>query len=179
MHLIPLIYATTVVLMISNGRLITKPFQPGQHGYHVFTTRTDGNRTSQNLFDPYSLSHILHGFIFYALFHRFDPHTNFMASMVLECVWEVVENSASVIDKYRANTVSLDYTGDTVLNTTGDLISMAFGWWLAKQLPVSVTILAFAAIELLMVLVWRDNLFLNVLMLVYPIESVKQWQKKT
>jgi hypothetical protein len=160
----------TILVLRRNGRVWTKGetyfLEPG----------ANSQSTSQALLDPYSLSHILHGLIFYTLFQKLSPSNNLLASLSLEAAWEMVENSSFIIDKYRANTASLDYYGDSVLNVMGDLGSMTVGWVLAKYLPVRASVALFLLIELFMVAMWRDNLSLNVIMLLRPVESIKQWQ---
>lgn len=160
----------TVLVLRRNGRVWTKG------DTYFLEPSAISPSTSQALLDPYSLSHVLHGLLFYALFQNLSPSSNFLASLSLEAAWEMVENSSFIIDKYRQNTASLDYYGDSVLNVMGDLGSMAFGWVLAKYLPVRASVALFLLIELFMVAMWRDNLSLNVLMLLRPVESIKQWQ---
>jgi hypothetical protein len=162
----------TILILRKNGRVWTKG------DTYFLEPSANSPSTSQALLDPYSLSHVLHGFAFYALFHRLSPESNFLASLALESAWEVVENSSFIINKYRANTASLDYYGDSILNTVGDLMSMVVGWFMAKHLPVRSSIAVFLAIELLMLGVWKDNLSLNVIMLLYPIDAIKMWQLK-
>ncbi len=160
----------TVILLRRSGRVWTKGTT------YILEPSANAPSTSQALFDPYALSHILHGLVLYAAFHRLAPEHNFLASLTLEAVWEVVENSSFVINKYRQNTASLDYYGDSILNTGGDLVSMIAGWFLAKYLPIQASIGLFLAIELIMLRVWKDNLTMNVLMLLYPVDAIKTWQ---
>lgn len=163
-------YALTVAILRVNGRVWTKPPK------YLLETSTSSPSTSQALLDPYSFSHVLHGVIFYWMFHSLPLESNFLASFGLECAWEVVENSSWIINRYRSNTASLDYYGDSVLNVTGDLLSMVVGWLLAHRLSVAGSAALFAGIEVGMLLKYRDNLTLNVLMLVSPLDSIKKWQ---
>jgi hypothetical protein len=164
-------YLCTVAILKHNGRLWAKPPK------YLLEKSANAPSTSQALLDPYSLSHVLHGILFYWMFHRWlTPSQNFLASFGLECAWEALENSSFIIDRYRTTTASLDYYGDSVLNVSGDLLSMVAGWFLARTAPVWVSIAVLVAIEIGMVVQYRDNLLLNIIMLVYPVNSIKQWQ---
>ena len=136
---------------------------------------------SQHLIDWYTPSHIIHGFLFYALFWLIAPRTSFglrlIMAVLLEAGWEVVENTDFVITHYRETTVSLDYYGDSVLNSVSDILFMILGFYLAAWLPVWVTVLLAVALELFVGLMIRDGLALNVLMFVWPLDSVLQWQQ--
>lgn len=163
-------YVLTVVILRAQGRVWSKP------PTYILETSTNSQSTSQAFLDPYSLSHLLHGVIFYWMFHSLDPTSNFLASFSLECAWEIVENSSWIINRYRANTASLDYHGDSILNVTGDLASMVVGWVLAHRFSIAGSVGLVAGIEMAMLLAYRDNLTLNVLMLLYPIDAIKEWQ---
>jgi len=136
--------------------------------------------TSQHLFDPYSFTHVLHGFAFYGLLALLLPRAawrwRFIAAVMLEALWEVFENTAFVINRYREATAALGYNGDTVVNSLGDIAACAAGFLLARQLGALRTILVFAATEVLLLLWIRDSLLLNILLLLYPSETLKAWQ---
>jgi uncharacterized membrane protein YhdT len=144
--------------------------------------QSSGN--SQHVTDWYTFSHIIHGFLFYGLYwlmRRLSGRTiplaaGFLVAVALEVSWEVVENSDAVIKRYREATIALDYFGDSVLNSTSDLLAMALGFGLARLLPVGVTIVLAIAMEIGVALIIRDNLALNVIMLIHPIEAIKAWQ---
>ena len=135
---------------------------------------------SQHLFDWYTPSHIIHGFLFYfatwLALRRASPGVRLMLAVAIEAAWEVLENSPIIIDRYREVTIALGYTGDTVINSMSDVAAMAFGFAAARRIPWWATVAIAIAFELLTLAIIRDNLTLNVLMLVHPVEAVKQWQ---
>ncbi len=149
-------------------------------GIGLWTSSAWSSATSQLFADPYSASHVLHGIIFYLalwyLLRRLPLHWRLIIALLIEVGWEILENSPIIINRYRAATASLDYFGDSILNSVGDSIFMLFGFWLAYKLPWRVTLVLSIAIELIMLALYRDNLTLNVLMLLYPFQAVKQWQ---
>jgi hypothetical protein len=135
---------------------------------------------SQRAADPYSFTHIAHGLLFYGLLwlvaRRTRLSTRFAAAVILEAAWEVLENSPIIIDRYRAVTISLGYVGDSVLNSLSDVVMMAIGFLLAARLPVWTTVALLVLMEVAL-LVWvRDNLILNIIMLIHPIDAIREWQ---
>lgn len=135
---------------------------------------------SQRVADWYSVSHVLHGVLFYALMRWLRPRAPlsawFLGALLLEAGWEVLENSPIIIDRYREVTIALGYVGDSVLNSLSDVVMMAIGFGLASRLPVWVSVTLVVALELLMLVAIRDNLTLNILMLVSPIDAIREWQ---
>jgi hypothetical protein len=135
---------------------------------------------SQHISDWYTFSHVIHGFLFYWGLSVAAPRwrAGWRAALALgiEVAWEVVENTPFVIDRYRAATISLDYYGDTILNSVCDSIACLAGFAAARRLPVAVTLLLAVAFELLTLYWIRDNLTLNVIMLVWPLDAIRAWQ---
>lgn len=135
---------------------------------------------SQHLTDWYTLSHIAHGFLFYAVLRWLLPGVSVpwraVVAMLLEGGWEVLENTSLIIDRYRDVTASLDYFGDSIVNSFGDGVAMLVGFFLAARLPVLASILIVIGMELLAAWVIRDNLTLNIIMLAWPLEAVREWQ---
>jgi hypothetical protein len=146
----------------------------------LWVGQANSSRTSQMLADWYSASHIVHGFLFYAvlwlLVRRWPVERRFLAALILEATWEIVENTPMVINRYREATTALGYTGDTVLNSMSDIAMMALGFLAARKLPVWWAVAAVLLLELVPLLVIRDNLTLNVWMLLAPNAAIKAWQ---
>lgn len=140
----------------------------------------DSPRTSQMLADWYSASHIVHGFLFYAalwlLARRWPVERRFLIALLIEAAWEVVENTPMIIDRYREATMALGYTGDSILNSMSDIAMMALGFLAARKLPLWASLLLVLLLELVPLIVIRDNLTLNVWMLLAPTDTIRDWQ---
>jgi hypothetical protein len=141
------------------------------------------SETSQQIFDWYSLSHVIHGFGLYGLAWLLLPRApiavRFILAVAVECGWEMLENSNLIIDRYRTATISLNYYGDSILNSISDTLTMMFGFGLAYWLPVWIIVTAAVLLEALAGYVIRDNLTLNIVMLIYPFEAIRAWQGGT
>ena len=139
-----------------------------------------GAKQSQMLFDWYSASHIVHGFLFFAVLAlavpRWRVERRFLGALLVEAAWEIVENTPLVIDRYREATIALGYSGDSIVNSVSDIMMMALGFLAARKLPWWVSVTVVAALEILPLLAIRDNLTLNVLMLVAPSDAIRAWQ---
>lgn len=136
--------------------------------------------TSQHLLDWYTPSHIVHGFLFYAALWLIGRHwplgLRLALALTIEAGWEVLENTDFIIDRYRDQTAAFDYYGDSVVNSLADLAAMAAGFLLAVRLPVRASVLAVLLLEAVPAVVIRDNLTLNVIMLLHPVEAIRDWQ---
>ena len=145
-----------------------------------FSTDVSSSHNSQHLFDAYSFSHLLHGLIFYGCLRLLLPRAGvgwmLVTALVVEAGWEVLENSPLVIARYRAATAAKGYSGDSIVNSAGDVLSCALGFFLAARLGWRWSGAAFVTVELVMLALIRDNLTLNVIMLLYPLDAIRQWQ---
>ena len=171
-----LIVAATAAILVAMGR----PPICTCGTVDLWVGQANSPRTSQMLSDWYSASHVVHGLLFYAALRlaapRWPAERRFLAALLIEAAWEVVENTQAVIDRYREATAALGYTGDSVLNSMSDIAMMALGFLAARKLPVWASILVLLVLELVPLLAIRDNLTLNVWMLLAPNESIRAWQ---
>jgi hypothetical protein len=140
----------------------------------------NGPDNSQHLADWYTPSHVIHGFLFFGLtwllLRRRPVGVRLIVAAIVEAGWEIVENSPFVIERYRHATMALGYTGDTVLNSVSDISAMIVGFLIARRLPAWATVALALAFELLTLAVIRDNLTLNVVMLLAPSDAIRAWQ---
>lgn len=165
-----------IVILYFMGRIpicecgYVKLFEPG--------VNTPGN--SQHLSDWYTPSHIIHGFLFFGLawllFRKQPIAMRLSFAVLIEAAWELLENSPLIIDRYRSATMALGYSGDSILNSAMDTVFMALGFFFAARMPVWVTVIVALVFELFTGWLIRDNLTLNVIMLLWPINAIKEWQ---
>jgi hypothetical protein len=171
-----LVLLLMIVLLRVQGRM----FLCACGYFEVWTSGTCSSNNSQQLFDPYSFTHVLHGFLFFwliaLLFRRLSAGWQFWLALMLESAWEVFENTSFVINKYRTETAALGYTGDTVVNSLGDLACALVGFLVARQLGVRRSLIVFLLVEVVLILWIHDSLLLQILMLVRPVEAIKLWQ---
>lgn len=146
----------------------------------LWVGQVNTSRTSQMLSDWYSPSHIVHGFLFYGalwlVFRRWPVERRFLVALTVEAAWEIIENTPMIINRYREATAALGYTGDSVLNSMSDVAMMGLGFLLARRLPLWASIAIVLVLELVPLFIIRDNLTLNVWMLLAPNDALKAWQ---
>ncbi len=149
-------------------------------GWNIWSGDVWSSHNSQHLLDPYSFTHVLHGVIFCGLlkrlFPRWQPIWRLLAAVVVECLWEIVENTDFIINRYREATMSLDYFGDSVINSLGDILTCTLGFLLARRIGIWRSVVFFLVTEVILLFWIRDNLFLNIVMLVHPFDAIKAWQ---
>ena len=168
--------AVTAVVLLGMGRT---PFGP-DNVPGLWCGDIWSKQNSQRLADPYTFTHLLHGLAFFGLLwlaaRKLPLRFRFLLAVFLEAAWEVVENSNMVIQRYREATVSLGYFGDSVLNSTGDILAMSAAFLFASRISWRVSVFIFISLEIVLALWIRDNLILNIIMLIHPIQAVKTWQ---
>ena len=174
--LAPILLVTGAILLLMGQPLWCAVGDPAP-----WSSEVGSAHNSQHLGDPYTLTHLLHGFAFYAILwallaHRVGQAGRFTIAMLVEAAWEIFENTDMIIERYRAATISLDYFGDSVANSLADIVACALGYLAAMTLPIWASVAVFAGVELLLMAWIRDSLLLNILMLVWPIEAIKSWQ---
>jgi Protein of unknown function (DUF2585) len=140
---------------------------------------------SQHFFDWYTPSHVIHGFLFYALFwligrlrgRAFPFGAALLGALVIEGLWEIAENTPMMIERYRTATIALGYNGDSIVNSVADMLAMTAGFLAASRLPVALSVALVVAAEVAVAFVIRDNLILNIIMLVWPEDGIRNWIK--
>lgn len=135
---------------------------------------------SQQFLDPYSFTHLLHGFLYFwliaLLLARLKPAWQLWLACSAASLWEVFENSNFIIQRYRADTASLGYQGDTIVNSFGDILCAVLGFMIARRLGLRRSLVLFVVVEICLTLWIRDSLVLEILMLIHPVGSIKSWQ---
>jgi hypothetical protein len=170
------IVATAAIVLLAMGRNLICTCGT----LELWVGARDSPETSQMLADWYSLSHVVHGLIFYALLwlvaRRWPVQWRFVVALLIEATWEVVENTPMVIERYRRGTAALGYAGDSVINSMSDIAMMALGFLAARKLPVRASVLTLLVLEIVPLFVIRDNLTLNVWALLAPNSAIQAWQ---
>ena len=175
-----LVVAVTILILKVMGR----PFISNSGTVKLWHAELVSSENSQHLSDWYSFTHIVHGFLLFFLLWLISKKipqirkfsVGFVIAVVMESIWEVIENTNFVIYRYREATIALDYFGDSIINSTADILFMSLGFMMASRLSVLASVSFVAGSELLLAIVIRDNLALNILMLIYPIDAIKEWQ---
>lgn len=148
--------------------------------YTLWSGAVLSRHNSQHLFDPYTFTHILHGVLYFwivtLVFRKMPLAWRLFLAILVECAWEALENTNMVIERYRAVTISLDYFGDSIANSLGDVLSCAVGFVIAQKIKLWWSLAFFIIVELVLLFWIHDSLLLNIIMLIYPIEAVKTWQ---
>lgn len=170
------IIALEVIIELLMGRSFFGP--DGQFGW--WSGDIWSNTNSQRVADAYSFSHIIHGIAFFAILSLIAKNIplryRFLIAVILEAAWEILENSPLIINRYREVTVSLGYEGDSILNSCSDIIMMSIGFFFASRARIWVTVTLVVAMEIGCLFWIRDNLTLNIIMLLHPIDAIKAWQ---
>jgi hypothetical protein len=179
---LPLVLSVSILVsMVVALRLLGRIWWCKLGDYSIYVNEAwNSSHTSQHLLDPYTVTHVLHGVMFFWLagliFSKAGGAWQFFIAVLAESAWEVLENTNYVIDKYRENTASLDYFGDSIFNSVGDVLACSLGFWIAFKLGWWKSLAFFLLTELVLLLWIRDSLLLNILMLIYPLDWVKNWQ---
>ena len=170
-----LVVVTAIVLWLMGQPIRCKCGQWKPWSWDIWSSHN-----SQHLIDPYTFTHVVHGLILcgvvYWLPRAVPDGIRYLAAVVLEAGWEILENSPMIIERYREATISQDYFGDSVWNSVGDILACVLGYGIALRLRTVKSLIFIAATELILVITIRDCLILNIVMLVWPIEAIKQWQ---
>jgi len=173
-----IIIAATVIVLYWHGRIWWCKWDAP---YLLWSSDAWSKHSSQHLFDPYSFTHLLHGLLFYAasflIFRRrLSLAWLLFITVFAESGWEILENSKAVIERYRTATFSLDYFGDSIVNSFGDILSCTAGFLVAHKLAFWRSLFLFALVEIILIFTIRDSLLINIIMLIHPIEAIKAWQ---
>ena len=147
----------------------------------IWSSDAWGKHNSQHFFDPYSFTHILHGFLYFWLLtlifsKRISLKWLLFFAVFIESAWEILENTNSIIERYRTATLALDYYGDSILNSCGDILSCAFGFIIARKLGFLYSLALFVLIEIILILWIHDSLLINIIQLIHPFDAIKTWQ---
>mgnify|MGYP003338143095 FL=1 len=171
-----------LLVLITGGleRAMGRPLAYRQGPVRLWSGDINSDQNSQQLADPYTFTHITHGALFYGVTRIVLPFAalpiRLLTTVALEGAWEAYENTNTIIERYRAVTISLGYFGDSVLNSMSDIVACMLGFWLTSRLPRRVTIAWVVIVEVVLAFWIRDNLTLNILMLIHPLDAIRHWQ---
>jgi Protein of unknown function (DUF2585) len=170
------IIALALFLELKMGRPTTY-----QHGpVRLWSGEIHSDQNSQQIFDPYSFTHVIHGALFYGLSRLILGKASFatalIATVTLEAAWEVYENTDQVVNRYRTETIALGYYGDSILNSFVDIVACVGGLLIAWRRPAWATLSWVVVVEVILAMWIRDNLTLNIIMLIHPVPAIKAWQ---
>ena len=174
-----LMLVTTLIL-----RAMGRPFIHTEGYVKLWHGVVKSSENSQHISDWYSFSHIVHGFLFFFLLwliSKVSPNlrkvsVRLVLAVAMESAWEILENTNFIINRYREATIALDYFGDSIINSNSDILCMAIGFLVAARLPALISASIATALELLLLIIIRANLTLNIIMLLWPIKAIKEWQ---
>ena len=173
-------YILLPLAMIVALRLMGRVWWCACGGWELWNGEIWSSHTSQHLLDHYSFTHVLHGVLLCGiicwLFPRMSMPWRLWLALLVETAWEVIENTPFIIQRYREATIDTGYEGDSIINSGGDLLACAAGFFIAKKLGFKLSVVFFIIVEAGLLLWIRDNLTLNVIMLLYPFEAIKEWQ---
>ena len=177
---VPLVVAAVLALTAAALRTFGRSWWCACGELRLYATEVHSSHNSQHLLDAYSFTHVSHGLIFYALgwlMLRAQPLSlRLVLTVLLESGWELLENSSFIIERYRAATMSLNYYGDSIINSLGDIGCCLAGFYVASKLPWKLSLVLFLMFELALLSSIRDNLILNIIMLIWPVPAIKAWQ---
>ena len=169
-------FVVTAILLRVEGRL----WLCACGTIRIWSGQVCSANNSQHFLDPYSFTHVLHGFLFFWLIAwllgRLSANWQLALAVAVEAGWEVFENTNFIIDRYRSETASLGYNGDTVVNSFGDILCCLIGFIIARRLGLRCSLIVFAVLEVVLIVWIKDSLLLEILMLVVPIDAVRAWQ---
>jgi hypothetical protein len=175
--------ALVLLVMVVTGGLelaMDRPLKYRNGPVRLWSGNINSDQNSQQISDPYTFTHVTHGAAFYGLTKLLMPgaatSTRLLVATGIEAAWETYENTDTVVERYRTETISLGYYGDSVINSAADILACLFGFLLTSRLPRAATITWVIVVELMLLFWIRDNLTLNILMLVYPIDAIRNWQ---
>lgn len=174
--LIVVVIVLTTLQLYFQGRI----FWCKQGDYALWSSAVLSAHNSQHLIDPYTFTHILHGVLFYwiatLIFPKMSPVWRLLIAVAVEGAWECLENTNLVVERYREATISLDYFGDSIINSFGDIVACIIGFLIASKVKFWHSLVFFIVTEIILIYWIHDSLLINIIMLIYPIDGIREWQ---